>query len=132
MLLSFENLVDGQMIHRVSGLSIIAQCIQSKIHGRDYFQVVARVGYPVKPVVHTFGNNGYLAYSYAKEKQPHLSERELAEFMILMRDWVGLKIGDSPAFDLSSDPTDLQFIPEYWERKRKMEDEERERNSYIY
>ena len=128
----FEKLIDGKMIHRVSGLSILAQCISSEVHGRNYYQIVARVGYPDKAVIHTFGNSNYLAYSYAKEKQSHLSERELAEFMILMRDWVGMEIGESPAFDLSSDPNNLQFNQEYWDRKQKQEEEDRERNSYIY
>ena len=130
--MNYDDLVDGQMKHRVNGISIIAQVIDSHIHGYDYKLLVARCGFPTKQIVFTFGHNDFLAYHYAKEKLPQLSEREVAEFMILMRDWVGLKIGESPAFDLNSDPTDLKLIEDFWEAKQKAEREDRERNSYIY
>ena len=116
MKLNLSHLYDGKMIHRVRGISITAQLVPSHYCGYECTLLIARVGWPVKSIIFNIGNNDYLSYHYAKEKLPNLSEREIAEFMILTREWCGMKIGSSPAFNLDSDPENLEIIEEFWQQ----------------
>ena len=126
---SLDKYVDNEMKRRIDNdngeVTIRANLSKVIVGGSERYILTAETGmyFEVKVIWHIpLAGSGYTAAYYVKEKLPFLRERQVAEFLLLLRDWLDLVVQhDPPGFALpeKGNPCYITTISEYWEKKHK-------------
>ena len=123
-----DKYIDNEMKRRLDTgeVTIRASLSKMQVDGTEKYILTAETGmyWEVKIIWHIpLGGSNYTMAYYVKEKLPFLRERQVAEFLLLLRDWLGLAVQeDPPGFILPEKgaPFYMDTDPEYWAWVRKI------------
>tara|TARA_B100002019_G_C21210416_1_gene569079 strand:- start:207 stop:623 length:417 start_codon:yes stop_codon:yes gene_type:complete len=122
-----DKYIDKEIKRRLDTGEVTIRANLSKmiVGGTERYILTAETGmyFEVKIIWHIpLTSSNYTMAYYVKEKLPFLRERQVAEFLLLLRDWLGLAVQeDPPGFTLPAkgEPYTFGYVQEYWDKKHR-------------